>query len=151
MPSFETHHIVRHSVANMFDLVADVEQYPKFLPLCESLNVRGRKTMPDGREVLVADMTVAYKLVRETFTTKVTFDREGPTIFVEYLDGPVSELENLWTFKKVDEKTTEVVFHLTYEFKSRTFAALMGAVFDRAFRKFASAFEERANEVYGVS
>ena len=151
MPSFETQHIVRHSVANMFDLVADVEQYPKFLPLCESLNVRGRKTMPDGREVLVADMTVAYKLVRETFTTKVTFDREGSKILVEYLDGPVSELENLWKFKKVDEKITEVVFHLTYEFKSRTFAALMGTVFDRAFRKFASAFEERANEVYGVS
>ncbi|MEP3266079.1 MAG: SRPBCC family protein [Hyphomicrobiales bacterium] len=151
MPSFETHHIVRHSMANMFDLVADVEQYPKFLPLCESLNVRGRKTMPDGREVLVADMTVAYKLVRETFTTKVTFDREGSKILVEYLDGPVSELENLWTFKEIDATTTEVLFHITYEFKSRTFAALMGAVFDRAFRKFAAAFEARADEVYGVS
>lgn len=151
MPSFETQHIVHHSLTNMFDLVADVEQYPKFVPLCESLNVRGRKVMGYGREVLVADMTVAYKLVRETFTTKVTFDRESSKILVEYLDGPVSELENLWTFKRIDEKTTEVMFHLTYEFKSRTFAALMGAVFDRAFRKFAFAFEERANEIYGVS
>lgn len=151
MPSFETRHIVNHSLVNMFDLVTDVEQYPKFLPLCESLNVRGRKVMDDGREVLVADMTVAYKLVRETFTTKVTFDREGDKILVEYLDGPVSELENLWTFKHIDDKTTEVVFHLAYEFKSRTFAALMGAVFDRAFRKFAAAFEARADEVYGVS
>lgn len=107
--------------------------------------------MPDGRDVMVADMTVAYKLVRETFTTKVSFDRKKSEILVEYLDGPVSELENLWRFKAIDENTTEVVFDIQYEFKSRTFAALMGAVFDRAFRKFASAFETRADDIYGNS
>jgi len=151
MPSFETKRIVRHCAANMFDLVADVEQYPKFVPLCESLTVRGRKTLAGGHEVLVADMTVAYKFVRETFTAKVTLERERLKILVEYLDGPVSELENLWTFNPLDENSSEVVFDLSYEFKSKTFASLMGAVFDRAFRKFAAAFEARANEVYGVS
>lgn len=150
MPSFQTQRTVRHSAASMFDLVADVERYPKFVPLCEKLSVRGRKTMPDGREVLVADMTVAYKLLRETFTTKVTLDREKSEILVEYLDGPVSELENLWRFNEMGEGVSEVVFHLDYEFKSRTFAALMGSVFDHAFRRFAAAFEKRADEIYGI-
>lgn len=149
MPSFQTKRTVKHTLGNMFDLVADVDKYPQFVPLCENLTVRGRKTMPDGREILVADMTVAYKLFRETFTTKVTLDREKSEILVEYLDGPVSELENRWTFQASGNQHTDVFFNLDYEFKSRTFAALMGAVFDRAFRRFAEAFEARADVVYG--
>lgn len=135
----------------MFDLVSDVDQYPKFVPLCQSIRVRGRKSLEDGREVLVADMTVAYKLIRETFTTKVTMNREKSEILVEYLDGPVSELENRWQFVARGEASSEVVFHLTYEFKSRVFAAVMGAIFDRAFKSFAEAFERRADQVYGVA
>ena len=148
MPSFETTRRVKHSSSNMFDLVADVEKYPEFVPLCETLVVRGRKTRPDGTEILVADMTVAYKVFRETFTTKVTLNRDANEILVEYLDGPVSELENKWNFVDEGEDASDVIFKLDYEFKSRTFAALMGTVFDRAFRRFAEAFEDRADKVY---
>ncbi len=148
MPEINAKRIVGHSASKMFALVADVEQYPAFLPLCESLKVRGRKRRGDGCEILVADMTVAYKLIRETFTTKVTLDEARNEILVEYLDGPVSELENRWAFKVVSDTSCEVSFHLIYEFKSKIFASVMGAVFDRAFRKFADAFEERANQVY---
>ena len=151
MPSFETTRSVKHSSSNMFDLVADVEKYPQFVPLCETLVVRGRKARPDGTEILVADMTVAYKVFRETFTTKVTLNREANEILVEYLDGPVSELENKWNFTDTGEGASNVVFKLDYEFKSRTFAALMGTVFDRAFRRFAEAFEDRADKVYASS
>ncbi|MEO1066399.1 MAG: SRPBCC family protein [Pseudomonadota bacterium] len=151
MPSFETKHPVKHSANDMFELVADVEKYPQFVPLCEALRVRGRKTLEDGREVLVADMTVAYKLLRETFTTKVILDRAKSEIFVEYLDGPISELQNRWTFVPTGDDRCDVVFFIDYEFKSRTFARLVGAFFDRAFRKFSSAFEERADHVYGVA
>lgn len=148
MPSFETTRRVKHSASNMFNLVADVEKYPEFVPLCETLVVRGRKTRPDGTEILVADMTVAYKVFRETFTTKVTLNREANEILVEYLDGPVSELENRWRFVGEGEDASNVIFKLDYEFKSRAFAALMGTVFDRAFRRFAEAFEDRADKVY---
>jgi len=151
MPSFETTRRVKHSSNNMFDLVADVEKYPEFVPLCETLVVRGRKTRTDGSEVLVADMTVAYKVFRETFTTKVTLNREANEILVEYLDGPVSELENKWRFVDEGAGASNVIFNLDYEFKSRTFAALMGTVFDRAFRRFAEAFEDRADKVYASS
>lgn len=151
MPSFQTTRRVRHSASEMFDLVADVENYPKFVPLCESLVVRVRRPLDDGREVMVADMTVAYTLVRETFTSKVTLDRPKNEILVEYLDGPFRHLENRWTFRPVDDGHSDVGFWISYEFKSRTLGALMGAMFDKAFRKFSEAFEARADQVYGVS
>lgn len=151
MPSFQTVHKVDHSSEDMFALVADVEKYPEFVPLCEKLQVRGRKDLGEGREMLVADMSVAYKLFRETFTSRVTLDPAAGRILVEYLDGPFRHLENVWTFKPLGESACEVGFDITYEFKSRTLSALMSAMFDRAFRKFSDAFEARADVVYGAS
>ncbi|MEJ1159033.1 type II toxin-antitoxin system RatA family toxin [Prosthecomicrobium sp. N25] len=150
MPKFETRHRVKHAASDMFALVADVESYPKFVPLCEALRIRGRQDLDDGRTVLIADMTVAYKVFRETFTSRVTLEPAENRILVEYLDGPFRSLENRWTFVPTGEKSCEVGFYIAYEFKSRTLGALMGAVFDRAFHKFAGAFEKRADQVYGV-
>lgn len=150
MPSFATERRVGHSAEEMFALVADVEKYPQFVPLCERLVIRGRK--PDGaREVLIADMTVAYKIVRETFTTKVVLDRDAGTIRAEYLDGPFKHLDNLWTFAALDGGHSNISFTIDYEFRSRTLSALMGTVFDKAFRKFADAFERRADAIYGTA
>jgi coenzyme Q-binding protein COQ10 len=149
MPSFHTDRRVRHSPDKMFALVADVENYPKFVPLCESLTVRLRRPLEDGREVLVADMTVSYTIFRETFTSKVTLDHPHLTILVEYLDGPFRHLENRWTFRP-DGEGCIVGFWIDYDFKSRALGALMGAMFDKAFRKFSEAFETRADAVYGA-
>jgi coenzyme Q-binding protein COQ10 len=134
----------------MFDLVADVDKYPLFVPLCEALRVRRRSEDRTGRLVLVADMTVAYKVFRETFASRVTVDRERLTILVEYLDGPFSHLENRWTFKDDGEGGCNVEFFIDYAFRSRTLGLLMGAMFDAAFRRFAEAFEKRADIVYGT-
>ncbi|MFO1151292.1 MAG: type II toxin-antitoxin system RatA family toxin [Alsobacter sp.] len=152
MPTFRTSRRVRHSAAHMFDLVADVERYPEFLPLCEALKVRRRSTDEEGREVLVADMTVGYRAIQETFTSRVTLDRAASKILVEYINGPFRQLENRWTFKD-DEAGggSTIEFYIAYEFRSRTLGLLMGAMFDKAFRKFAEAFEERANRVYGLA
>jgi coenzyme Q-binding protein COQ10 len=149
MPSFRTTRRVRHAAANMFDLVADVERYPQFVPLCEHLVVRKRETADEGREILVADMTVAYKLLRETFRSRVTLDKAKLEILVEYLDGPFRSLENRWNFKPEGERVSEVEFDIRYEFRSRMLGMVMGAVFDAAFRRFAEAFERRADEMYG--
>jgi len=133
----------------MFDLVADVERYPEFVPLCRALAVKSRSAKDDDIEVLVVDMTVAYKLVRETFTSRVTLDKPRMNILVEYLSGPFSHLQNRWRFRDVDENLCDVEFFIEYEFKSRVLAALMGAMFDAAFRRFAEAFEKRADSIYG--
>ncbi|KZL22936.1 type II toxin-antitoxin system RatA family toxin [Pseudovibrio sp. Ad37] len=150
MPSFESTHRVQHSADDMFDLVADVDQYPQFVPLCQALRVRGRRKIDDHREMMVADMTVAYKVFKETFASRVTLDREASKITVEYLDGPFRHLENVWSFDPVSEKECDVSFYINYEFKSRTLGTMMGAMFDRAFRKFSSAFEDRADKIYGT-
>src|ERR1700710_430900 len=88
MPTFNSRRLVNHSSPQMFDLVADVERYPEFVPLCSALNVRQRTPKPDGTEIVIADMTVSFKLVRESFTSRVTLDRANSRIMVEYLKGP---------------------------------------------------------------
>jgi coenzyme Q-binding protein COQ10 len=149
MPELSTTRRVHHAASAMFDLVADVEHYPEFVPLCESLRVR--KRMQEGdKDVIVADMTVAYKLIRQTFTSRVTLDRANLEILVEYLEGPFRQLNNRWNFRAVTHSICDVDFFIAYEFRSRTLGMLMGAVFDAAFRRFASAFEHRADQVYGV-
>jgi coenzyme Q-binding protein COQ10 len=148
MPQLSTTRRVRHAAADMFDLVADVEHYPEFVPLCRSLTVRAR-SREGGKDVIVADMTVAYKFVRETFTSRVTLDRANLEILVEYLEGPFQKLNNRWTFRPAGEHACDVGFFIAYEFRSRALGALMGSVFDAAFRRFAAAFERRADLVYG--
>jgi len=149
MPSFRTARRVRHSAVDMFDLVADIERYPEFVPLCQKLVVRKRQAAGEGKEVLVADMTVAYKVFHETFTSKVTLDRPNLEILVEYLNGPFRALENRWEFRPQGEGACEIEFYITYEFRSRTLGMLMGSVFEAAFRRFSAAFEQRADLVYG--
>ena len=146
---------MRHSAADMFDLVADVEHYPEFVPLCRSLKVRKRTREGDGnaeaKEVIVADMTIAYKVVRETFTSRVTLDRANLEILVEYLEGPFQKMNNRWTFQPAGDGACDVEFFIAYEFRSRTLGLLMGSMFDTAFRRFAAAFERRADQVYGAA
>jgi len=133
----------------MFDLVADVERYPEFVPLCQALKVRQRKQNPDGTETIVADMTVSFKLVKETFTSEVTLDKTHLKILVRYLKGPFSNLENRWVFEPKGEEACDVGFFIAYEFKSKMLATLMGAMFDAAFTRFSAAFEKRADMIYG--
>jgi coenzyme Q-binding protein COQ10 len=148
MPQFSSTRRVRHAAGEMFDLVADVERYPQFVPLCSALKVKSRAAKGEGVEVLVADMTVAYKLIQETFASRVTLDLPRSQILVEYLDGPFSRLQNRWNFRPAGETTCDVDFFIDYEFRSRMLALLMGAMFDAAFRRFADAFENRADEIY---
>ena len=151
MTSFRTTRRVRHAAGEMFDLVADVESYPKFVPLCRDLRVRRRSETDDGKQVFVADMEVGYKAIRESFTSRVTLDRPKLEIFVEYVDGPFKQMENLWRFVPTGDNACNVEFAISYEFRSRAFALLLGGMFDAAFRKFAEAFEMRANAVYGTA
>jgi coenzyme Q-binding protein COQ10 len=149
MPRFSNKRRVLHTADQMFDLVADVERYPEFVPLCAALKVRQRNAKPDGLEVIVADMTVSFKLVKETFSSRVTLDRAGRKILVEYVSGPFSTLENRWTFEPKEGDACDVTFFIAYEFKSRMLAMLMGTMFDTAFARLSAAFEKRADAIYG--
>ena len=134
----------------MFDLVADVERYPEFLPMCVGLKVLRRYATPQGKDAIEAEMQVGYLAVHEKFTSRVTLDRPNLKILVEYIDGPFRRLENIWGFRE-DGAGSNVDFYISYEFKSRVLALLMGTMFDAAFRMFTRAFEARADKIYVVT
>ncbi|MAU23466.1 MAG: ubiquinone-binding protein [Martelella sp.] len=147
MPEFKTTRHVSHSADRMFDLVAYVERYPEFLPLCEALTVRSSREK-DGKTLLIADMTVGYKGIRESFTTQVLLNQAERKIDVSYVDGPFRFLDNRWRFEPEGEGACAIQFYINYEFKNRILGAMMGSMFERAFRKFSEAFEARADEIY---
>src|SRR5262249_5271390 len=126
MPQFSTKRRVRHAATDMFNLVADVENYPQFVPLCSALTVKSRAEK-DRRTVLVADMTVAYKIIRETFTSRVTLDQQSLKILVEYLNGPFKRMQNRWTFYPVATKVFDVDDFIDSQYKSSTLVVLIGA------------------------
>jgi len=131
----------------MFALVADLERYPEFVPLCEGLRIKSRQGTADG-EMLVADMDVGYKAIRETFTSRVTLEPDKPLVRAEAVAGPFRYLENRWSFAPAPGGC-DVRFYISYEIRSVILQMLAGAVFERAFRRFAEAFETRARHVYG--
>lgn len=149
MHVYETKHAIAHSADDMFALVADVESYPKFLPLCEALKLKRREQL-EGMEVLTATMMVGYKLIRESFTTEVVLDPAARTILVHYLDGPFAFLENRWRFLPITAEACEIDFYIGYSFRSRLLERLIGGLFAKAVRKYTAAFEERADAIYGM-
>jgi coenzyme Q-binding protein COQ10 len=148
MHVYETTHPVAHSAEEMFALVARVEEYPKFLPLCEELTVK-RREQHDGKEVLIATMNVGYGMINESFTTKVHLDPAARAILVEYLDGPFTFLENRWHFQPDGPGACEVEFYIAYAFRSHLFERLVGGLLAKAVERYTGAFEARADKVYG--
>ena len=148
MPSFSDTRRVNHSASDMYKIIADVERYPQFLPLCDNLIVKN-SSEKRGRKILVADMTVAYKIVKETYSSRIVLDRQRKRVFVEAISGPFHHLDNRWTIRDVSQASCDVDFFIDYEFKSRPLQLLMGSMFDTAFRKFSDAFVARADDVYG--
>lgn len=132
-----------YSAEQMFDLVADVRRYGEFLPWVIATRVRS-----DSETEMVADMVVGFKSLRESFTSRVTKNRPRE-IAVHYIDGPLSDLDNVWTFRAIGENSCEIDFAVDFQFRNKMFQALAGQYFDRAFRKMVEAFEERAAKLYG--
>jgi coenzyme Q-binding protein COQ10 len=149
MPSFRTTQRVPFSPQQMFELVADLERYPAFLPLCEALVIRQHEQRQHGA-LLVADMTVGYRAIRETFTSLVELDASRLTVVATgapHSRGPFQRLENRWGFRAAPGGC-DVDFFISYAFKSLMLQALVGGLFDRVFRRYTRAFEERAHQVY---
>ena len=150
MRTFKTRRRVSHTARKMFDLVADIERYPAFVPMCEGLTVRSRQSA-GSRTTIIADMTIGYKAFRETFTSRVVLDTERLEIVVDYLDGPFRSLENRWAFQEVSATRSDVDFYIAYEFRSLPLQLLVGGLFDKAFRRLAEAFERRADNLFPVA
>jgi coenzyme Q-binding protein COQ10 len=145
MPGIRETRRLPYSAEQMFDLVADVGRYAEFLPWVIATRVKS-----DSETEMVADMVVGFKALRESFTSRVAKTRPS-AIDVHYVDGPLSDLDNVWTFRVVDDRTCEIDFVVDFTFKNRLFERIAGQYFDRAFRKMVEAFEARAAQLYGSS
>ena len=145
MPGIRETRRLPYSAEQMFDLVADVGRYGEFLPWVIATRVRS-----NSETEMVADMVVGFKAIRESFTSRVQKDRPRE-IAVRYIDGPLSDLDNVWTFREIDASTCEIDFFVDFTFKNRLFEKIAGQYFDKAFRKMVEAFEKRAAALYGNS
>ncbi|MGC1270931.1 MAG: type II toxin-antitoxin system RatA family toxin [Croceibacterium sp.] len=145
MPGIRETRRLPYSAAQMFDLVADVSRYGEFLPWVVATRVRS----DDGQE-MVADMLVGFKALREKFTSRVIKQRPE-RLEVIYIDGPMRDLDNTWTFRDLPEGGCEIDFAVDFSFRNKMFEMLAGQYFDRAFRKMVEAFEVRAGQLYGSS
>ena len=143
MPGIHEVHSLPYSAEQMFDLVADVARYPEFLPWVIATRIKS-----DSENEMVADMLVGFSAIREKFTSRVTKDRPK-TITVHYVDGPLRDLDNRWTFRPLDAGHCEIDFCVDFSFRNKMFEALAGQYFDRAFRRMVEAFEKRAEALYG--
>ncbi len=142
MPTHAERRLIAYTPEQLFDLVADVERYPDFLPWCVGARVRSRTASE-----LVADLTIGFGPFRESFTSRVELSRPH-SAHVRSEHGPFRYLNNKWTFK-ADPKGCQVDFFVEFEFRSRLLQAAIGAVFNEAVRLMVRAFLRRAREVYG--
>ena len=139
----ETRHLAWSQV-QMFDLVADIGRYAEFLPWVQGMRIRSH----DGT-IVVADMVVGFKMVRERFTSRVTLDRPSQ-VHVDYISGPLKYLKNDWMFRPAADGGCEIDFSVDFEFRNKMFERLAGMFFHEAFKRMVGAFESRAAAVYGA-
>lgn len=143
MPSHQEKKVLPYSPEQLFDLVMDINEYPKFLPWCV-----GSRITKKEEGVVWADLIIGYKMIREKFTSKVVFEKPN-TITVEYQTGPMKYLRNYWRFRPMPGNHTEIDFYVDFEFKSKIFQSLATVFFNEIIHRMVSAFEKRAREVYG--
>ena len=144
MPSHHESRRLAYTPDQLFDLVADIGRYPQFLPWVVATRIRERQPT-----TITADMVVGFKMLRESFTSRVTLDRPGH-IHVDYITGPLKFLRNDWRFRPADGGGTMIDFAVEFEFRNRVFERLAGAVFHEAFRRMVAAFERRAAQLYAA-
>ncbi|WP_319823784.1 type II toxin-antitoxin system RatA family toxin [Thalassovita sp.] len=148
MPTHSETRQLPYSAQQMYQLVADVKAYPAFLPWCAATRVRSHEDMPDGTQLMKADMVISFKVFRERFGTVVQMHPDQHKLFIEYLDGPFKYLKSSWEFAKTPDGC-EVQFFVDFEFKNAVLQKIIGVVFNEAMHRIVKAFEKRAAELYG--
>jgi coenzyme Q-binding protein COQ10 len=143
MPTHAERRRLPYSAEQLFDLVADIERYPEFLPWCVGARVRERKS-----NLIVADLLIGYRMVRERFTSRVTLDR-ARRIDVSYSEGPFRYLNNHWVFEPQPDGSCVLDFFVDFEFRSRMLQKVIELLFNEAVKRMVGAFETRARRLYG--
>ena len=148
MPSHHETKVLPYQAQQMYDLVADVASYPKFLPWTAAARIRSRRPVDGGGEVMEADLVISFKVFRERFGSRVTLWPDQKKIDTEYLDGPFKYMKSTWSFRDAPGGC-EVEFFVDFEFRNAILQGIIGMVFNDAMQRVVRAFERRAAELYG--
>ena len=148
MPKHSEHRALPHSAQQMYDLVADVARYPEFLPWTAAARIKSRTPMPDGSEVMEADLVISFKVFRERFGSQVVLWPATRVIDTRYLDGPFKHMTSSWRFAEAAGGCL-VDFEVDFEFRNAILQGIIGVVFNQAMQQVVRAFERRAAELYG--
>ena len=142
MPTHAEKRVLPYTPRQLYDLVADIERYPEFLPWCKAARIRKRE-----RNLVIADLVIGFKMFRERFTSRVELAPERSQIHVTYAEGPFKYLNNHWLF---DEHPggCEIDFYVDFEFRSRLLQKAIEVLFSEAVRRMVAAFEARARDLY---
>ena len=150
MPTHQETRALPYSAQQMYDLVADVGQYPKFLPWCAAARIRTRTQQSNGSEVMEADLVISFKVFRERFGSRVVLHPGPMKIDTEYLDGPFRYMKSNWAFADRADGGCDVTFFVDFEFKNAVLQGIIGVVFNDAMQRIVRAFERRAAELHGA-
>lgn len=142
MPTHAEQRLLPYTREQLFDLVADIERYPEFLPWCTAARIRRRQG-----DVVIADLVIGFKMVKERFTSRVVLSHPH-RIDVSYTEGPLRHLNNHWKLEQRPDGCL-IDFYVDFEFRSRVLQAMIGVLFNEAVSRMVNAFEARAKQLYG--
>lgn len=149
MPIHQEKRSLPYTAQEMYNLVADVGAYPKFLPWCAAARIRSRKPQGDG-EVMEADLVISFKVFREKFGSRVELWPHAHQIDTQYIDGPFKHMRSSWHFAEAANGGCDIEFFVDFEFKNKVLQKLIGVVFHEAMQRIVRAFEDRAADLYGA-
>ena len=149
MPKHIEKKIVNFTAKQMYELVADIDNYREFLPWCNDSKIIEITNIDNEKKTLIADLEIGYKDLVYTYRSNVLLNKQELTIKVDFIHGPFKNLDNSWIFKKIDDQSCEIEFFIDFELNVGVLNLLISKFFDKAFKKMVNSFENRANQIYG--
>ena len=149
MPKHFEKKIVNFTAKQMYELVADIDNYREFLPWCNDSKIIEVTNIDNEKKTLIADLEIGYKDLVYTYRSNVLLNNQELTIKVDFVHGPFKNLDNSWVFKKIDDQSCEIEFFIDFELNVGVLNLLISKFFDKAFKKMVNSFENRANQIYG--
>ena len=149
MPKHFEKKTVNFTAKQMYELVADIDNYREFLPWCNDSKIIEVTNINNEKKTLIANLEIGYKDLVYTYRSKVLLKKQELTIKVDFVHGPFKNLDNSWIFKKIDDQSCEIEFFIDFELNVGVLNLLISKFFDKAFKKMVNSFENRANQIYG--